>query len=625
MRRVFSWEGLLIALLVGLHLFIFARGMGGNDGWSYLGNTVSLVEDQDLDLANNRVTFPEPPAYEYPDWEIGPYAPGSMPAGQPPPDVRQPEAPSEQASAIPSPPDAVPSGSAPPPREASPEGPPPRLAPPAAARPEDPHPAPESLGAPPFSGQPAAASQPTDQETGPAPVPYGYRPPSPYMESPVDEKRIVTHEPLGTSFFDFPFVFAATKIVGEREFSLDIAHPDYRELSGKQTAQVAAVIISHSFWTVLAVLLLYATMLKMDYTRGDSLMATLLVFLSSSLTWYGPSGFSHPVSVFMTAVVVYAFVSLLTRMQEDDRPGYYLRVLFLGIASGLAGVVRYPNAVIGGVLFLYLLFEKQSWGKRFARILIFLVGFAALWSINHYYWYIQFGEFLTPHGLRLLEFNQTSFLAPLRTLFFPNGGFFLFSPLFLFGVFGLFMFMANRSIAPIESRAAKVALLSTLLLATLYGLHGEYAGGGFGNRFLCNCCIFMGIGVIELVGGEDHRIMRYLLALAATTWSYLVFLLAQSRIVGDALIVSQNIRSYWNMLGGQWFTGKMLWQKLRASSNTINYLIVPGRRPILAAIAIVFGILIIIALLGSLKHVGSWRYEKVTKKKGGDPAARWRA
>jgi len=659
MRRIFSWEGLLIALLVGMHLFVFARGMGGNDGWSYLANTVSLVEDQDLDLANNRRTFPEPllPEYGDPDGDSVSPAPGSMPAAQTPPETGGADAPGEDrpAGPPPGPPPAAarPAGAAAPrpgatpgvparPPLARPEDRGPAPEPPAGAtpptvprsllaRPEDRDPASGPPGATPPRARPTAGPPPegvsesTEQETGPPAVPYDYSPPSPYMESRVHEGRFVTHEPLGTSFFDFPFVFAATKIVGEREFSFGFQHPDYRGLSGKETAQVIAVIISHSFWTLLAVLLLYATMLKLDYTRGDSVMATLMVFFSSSLTWYGPSGFSHPVSVFMTAVVVYAFVSLLTVMQENANRGYYVRILFLGIAAGLAGVVRYPNAIIGGVLFLYLLFERQSWGKRFVRLLVFLVGFAALWSINHYYWYIQFGEFLTPHGLRLLEFNQKSFLAPLRTLFFLNGGFFLFSPLFLFGVFGLLMFMASHHIAPIESRVGRVALLSTLLLATLYGLHGEWAGGGFGNRFLCNCAIFMGLGVIEVVGGEDHRIMRYILALAATTWSYLVFLLAQSRIFGGGYTVPQNIRQYWSIFGRGWFTREVFLKKLFSSSNTVNYLNVPERRAILIAIAIVVGVLLIIAFVGSLRHVGSWRYVKVTKKKGGDPAARWRA
>lgn len=674
MRRIFSWEGLLIVLLVGLHLFVFARGMGGNDGWSYLGNTVSLVEDQDLDLANNRVTFPEAPKYEYDVLDRPPYSPDAMPGAETPADMRRPGPPPEHAptgsprrgagapGATPAlaarpgsadvprqrdagrtdlPPGAVPPGpptpearqgrpSTPPSREATPPGRPPHE-PPASARPGERVPVSGPTDAPrrldPISGAPLAdpvASQPTEAQDGPPPIGYGYRPPDPYMESPVHKDRFVTHEPLGTSFFDFPFVFAATKIVGERDFSLNIGHPDYRDLSGRQTAQVVAVIVSHSFWTLLAMLLLYATMLKLDYTRGDSLMATLLVFFSSSITWYGPSGFSHPVSVFMTAVIVYAFVSLLTRMQEDDSRGYYLRILFLGLASGLAGVVRYPNAIIGGMLFLYLLFERQSWGKRFGRLAVFLVGFAALWWINHYYWYLQFGEFLTPHGMRLLVFNQRSFLAPVKTLLHPNGGLFLFSPLFLFGLFGLLMFLANRRIAPIESRVAKVALLSTILLATLYGLHGEYHGGGFGNRFLTNCGILLGIGVIELLGGEDHRIMRYLIALAAATWSYLVFLIGHSRAVGGTYSVSQNIRTYWNALGNEW-SRERIWPALRTSSHTINYLIVPERRILLIAIAVGVGVLFVVALIGSFRHMGSWRYEKVAKNKGGDPSARWRA
>ncbi|NOZ19653.1 MAG: hypothetical protein GXP25_01050 [Planctomycetes bacterium] len=49
----------MLILIVGLHCVIFEGGVGGADGWSYFANLQSFVDDCDLDLTNNRLTFPE--------------------------------------------------------------------------------------------------------------------------------------------------------------------------------------------------------------------------------------------------------------------------------------------------------------------------------------------------------------------------------------------------------------------------------------------------------------------------------------------------------------------------------------------------------------------------------------
>ncbi|MEW6357602.1 MAG: glycosyltransferase family 39 protein [Planctomycetota bacterium] len=48
----------MLVLIVGLHCILFEGGVGGADGWSYFANLQSLVDDYDLDLTNNRFTFP---------------------------------------------------------------------------------------------------------------------------------------------------------------------------------------------------------------------------------------------------------------------------------------------------------------------------------------------------------------------------------------------------------------------------------------------------------------------------------------------------------------------------------------------------------------------------------------
>ena len=44
---------LALILVVLLHCLLFESGLGGSDGWGYFANVESLVEDRDLDLANN--------------------------------------------------------------------------------------------------------------------------------------------------------------------------------------------------------------------------------------------------------------------------------------------------------------------------------------------------------------------------------------------------------------------------------------------------------------------------------------------------------------------------------------------------------------------------------------------
>lgn len=44
---------LAVVLCVLLHCALFESGLGGSDGWGYFANVESLVEDRDLDLANN--------------------------------------------------------------------------------------------------------------------------------------------------------------------------------------------------------------------------------------------------------------------------------------------------------------------------------------------------------------------------------------------------------------------------------------------------------------------------------------------------------------------------------------------------------------------------------------------
>ena len=446
----------------------------------------------------------------------------------------------------------------------------------------------------------------------------------PYEASPVDEKRIVATRkaPLGQSFFDIPFVWAVGKWLGGKELNANATDPYYKELSPKQYAQALGVVISHGFWSVLAVLLLFATFRELDIGRGDGMMATLLVFFSSSLTWYGASGSAHGVSTFTLALALYGFSRYLARLRDDTEKGYYLRWLVLGLLVALAGLVQYVNAFLVPVFVLYLLFDRKSFHSALLRILAFAVGFAALWWLNLYYWSAQYGVGnLTPLW-ETMQFGHW-YLAPVETLCYFKNGFFLFSPLFLFGFVGLFLYLACRAIAPIEFRFAGLSMLCLLAMATASGLRAEWAQSGFGSHLMTPALLFVAIGVGQLLEADDKRFLRYLLALAATAWSYLVFLFARSGIAGSRQYAPSGIQRYWHVFWGKEYPWKRILKEVGGCSHTIKYMLQPGHRGWMVLFAlIVVGLLVLCVWLMMARRgvtpMGSRRL------KGSKPADRWR-
>ncbi|MFH0963247.1 MAG: hypothetical protein V2A58_04450 [Planctomycetota bacterium] len=567
MSRIMSAEGFLIFLLVGLHLFIFTRGMD-EEGWGSLSNTVSILEDRDLNLANNR--FPS---------QEGPSAPVET---------------------------AVPAEVAP---ETEPhEGP-------AAGEPVPP---PEHIEVPPAApegqSEDAPAAMPAAEEETPTPT-------GPYGASPANAERIVARTPLGTSFFDIPFVWAANRWFIPEAKQDDDQETVHAKKAAKESTDVFALLLSRSFWTVLAMLVLYAVLTDLEFPRGDSLMSVLFIFASSSLTWYGASSSSYGVATFVFALILYAFTHLLLKIKQEAGYEYYGRWFGIGLLVGLAGLVEYGSVWLAAVFVLYLLLDRTGWGTAILKIIVFALGFGAVWWINPCYWSTQFG---TGVFSALRETFQLAgwHLAPVRVLFHLRNGFFLFAPLYFFGFFGLLLYLMNRSEAPVEFRLGGVSLLSLLALSFAAGLNVRWTQGGFGQHLLTPALVFVAIGVGELLGAEDKRFLRYLLGFAATVWSYLVFLLARSGILGDSAYGLADVRPYWKAIWGKDYTWKWILNRVGNCSATMNYMLAEERR----GVFLVFIVAAFLLLLPAFSFVREHRLrEQLERKARRDAADKWRA
>lgn len=228
----------LIVAVLGLHCLLFEAGVGGADGWSYFANLQSLVDDHDLDLTNNRLTFP-------PDYVAQPYMEG-------------------------------------------------------------------------LNG------------------------------------RWVTHEPLGATFFQVPFYVigkAAAKRIGPH-FKIDKS--PYSTLDGATVVEVFSMVLANNFWSIAAILLLFAALARAGIGEWPAFWAALFCFLGGPLHWYATVGLSHAVSCFCTALVLYLF---LRAIQSKGRAkGAF--IFLTGLTIGLASTVRYTDGLMLFPFMLYFVVEN---------------------------------------------------------------------------------------------------------------------------------------------------------------------------------------------------------------------------------------------------------------------------
>jgi hypothetical protein len=221
--------------------------------------------------------------------------------------------------------------------------------------------------------------------------------------------------------------------------------------------------------------------------------------------WTLAPGFSHAVSVFTIAIVMW--LSLRAAQAGETRTWDWA---VLGAAVGLCGLVREQDALVGlvpaGVLALETLRTKR-WAGLVPRaallggcaLAVFLPQLLAYHAINGTW------------GPSRLVVRKMSWSSPhaLEVLFSPGHGLFVWAPLLLLAVAGLLLGLRDRERRP----ASALLLLAFAAQAWINGAVESWSqAGAFGSRRFVGLSFVFAWGLGVLLAALQPRVPRPLLA-----------------------------------------------------------------------------------------------------------------
>ncbi|HNX96051.1 MAG TPA: hypothetical protein PKK12_00070 [Candidatus Aminicenantes bacterium] len=295
---------------------------------------------------------------------------------------------------------------------------------------------------------------------------------------------------IGTGLLMLPALAVGRAVDGLRGGN----HPDLFDPFYQRIAGFSAPVV-----TALTILILFS-ILSNYFTFGTSLCIPLLFLTGSNWLFYTSvfATWSHVYALFLFAVMVWAFLRLLTKRTIGN-------ALLFGLSGGLSFLTRNFAGFTFVCLFLYVAYDflknREAIQLRRATTLLsvaailFFVGAAPQLAHNHTVhgsvlrtsWQAvadapaAFGLFAKP-GFRVLEPGNLQFLY--SNLFNTDDGLFYCHPFYLVGLLGLLLF---------RPRDSNFRSLINLLLANLFlfwFLDAAYfdnwfnraAGAGFGHR-----------------------------------------------------------------------------------------------------------------------------------------------
>lgn len=238
--------------------------------------------------------------------------------------------------------------------------------------------------------------------------------------------RISNQYAIGAPILWLPFFLAAHLLsLALRAVGLPVAADGYGYL------YQAAVCIGSIFYGSCALFLMHRTARRLF--GGVALAACVVLFLTTNFAYYlvAEPSMAHMCSVFAASLMVYLWLSL--RPLTTPKP-----CLAVGLAGGLVGLVRQPDAVLLLMPALDALLARGAAWDRGRRIAAMVVGFFALFWAQMAVWYVLNGSpFLSGY---LLKGDQGfRWLSPrlLEVLLSTRHGLFLWHPIWLFAVAGL--------------------------------------------------------------------------------------------------------------------------------------------------------------------------------------------
>jgi hypothetical protein len=280
--------------------------------------------------------------------------------------------------------------------------------------------------------------------------------------------RYIVKYPLGTAVLMLPFFLLGhlmAPLLGSRADGFSLVYQ-------------FAIAMAAIFYMLGGLLILFKILIR-HFSAKVVTFTLLSLFLGTNLLAYTsvePS-YSHIYSFFLVCLLLVA----VPRWYADPSRG---NTLFLGAVAGLIILVRNPNAVFLLFFPLYGISSRETakekvlflWQMK-KRLLLFLAVVALIFFPQMVIWKIAANQFLI--STQTNPFQKFFFLSPsiLKVLFSFHHGLFLWAPILLFSVVGLW-----KMKGPLKDYSLPIGVCLLLHLYIVSSWYFWFYGGSFGHR-----------------------------------------------------------------------------------------------------------------------------------------------
>lgn len=316
------------------------------------------------------------------------------------------------------------------------------------------------------------------------------------------DNKFVTQYTVGNGILWLPFLATAHFFDNGTIFN-----DYYKAFNGHSFADGFAIQIAAIFFLSISILLIYKTLRNLNFGNKISLLSTTFVTLSSFVLGYSlfNGSYSHVYEFFCISLVYYS----LTKFGKIFE---YRYLLFAGIAAGLLVLVRPADLVLLIPVCFYILkfLKKKAW-------IYFFVPTAFSAIIFFVYNYVSYGS---PFETGYTALGDSGFslsnLNIFNLLFSDIRGWFVYSPIMLFGVSGLFLY-ARKTL-----QGWLLYILPVLFLLGLYNFWTNWwAGDSIGQRFFIVLAPVCAIGIAFIL--NKIKLNKYLKYNAVMFFALLTF------------------------------------------------------------------------------------------------------
>jgi len=278
------------------------------------------------------------------------------------------------------------------------------------------------------------------------------------------DNHFYTKFPIGTSLLSVPFVFIIDKVLDVGIF-LDLeTYINQRIPEGIET------FIASIFVALAAIVIFLISDLLVDNLKYSLLLVFIFAFCTSAWSTASRALWQHGPSILLLAAALYIILLVRYRPRSDPRI-----MQFVSIPLAFSYVVRPTNSIPILIFTVYVLLQHR---KQFLPYccwsLIVAVPFL-LYNLHIYQ------TILSPYYLpNRIGSNPHFWKALAGNLISPARGLFIFSPVLLFSLYGIFLKIRTKQMDTLDYSILLIIVLHWVLISSFPVWWG---GHSYGSRF----------------------------------------------------------------------------------------------------------------------------------------------